>query len=124
MCTGEVNAVVSENSCFRDVLEEMDAKQLGAVSVVNSSNKIIGLVTDGDVRRLLLTTQDSLPELFLRNVTKLMISAPKVISSDENLEECLALLEQYSFWVVPVADTDGTLVGMIHLHTLLKNMSL
>jgi len=123
MHTGNMNAVVAENSCYRDILEEMDSKRLGAVSVVDDQNKLVGLVTDGDVRRLLLKTQDSLPELFLKNVTMLMGREPKTIHPDADLDECLQILEKHNFWVVPVVDEHKVLLGMVHMHSLLKAMA-
>ena len=120
MHTGDPNAVVGESSCFRDILEEMNAKRLGAVSVVDDKHRLVGLITDGDVRRLLLKTQDPLPELFMRNVTRIMGRDPKTISPEANLEECLKVLEKYSFWVVPVVDENKVLLGMVHMHPLLK----
>ena len=123
MHTGDPNAVVGESSCFRDILEEMNAKRLGAVSVVDDKHRLVGLITDGDVRRLLLKTQDPLPELFMRNVTRIMGRDPKTISPEANLEECLKVLEKYSFWVVPVVDENKVLLGMVHMHPLLKAMA-
>ncbi len=123
MHTGDANAVVSENSCFRDVLEELNAKRLGAVSVVDDNQRLIGLITDGDVRRTILKTQDTLPELFMKNVSTLMGRQPKIISPEAELEECLQVLEEYSFWVVPVVGASGVLLGMVHMHPLLKAMA-
>lgn len=123
MHSGRKNAVVMENSCFRDVLEEMNKKLLGAVSVVDEQYKLVGLITDGDVRRLLLKTQDPLPELFMKNVKNIMGKNPKTVSLEASLEDCLYILEKYSFWVIPVVDEGGKLQGMVHMHDLLKEMS-
>jgi len=121
MYSGEKNPVVKRDTCFREVLEVMNEKQLGAVSVIDDG-KLVGIITDGDVRRLILNTQLSLPNLFLVDVEKIMIPAPKSISADAGLEEALERLEKYEFWVLPVVDNEGKLLGMIHLHTLLKAM--
>ena len=122
MYSKNTNSVVDSNSCYRDVLEEMNKKKLGAVSIVDGENKLIGIITDGDVRRTLLKTQVPLPELFLKKAIDLMIKNPKTISPEATFEDCLNLLEKYSFWVVPVVDENNTLLGMVHMHTLLKAM--
>lgn len=124
MHIGSENAVIGKESCFRDVLEEMDSKKMGSVCIVDSQNKLIGIITDGDIRRLLLKTQDTLPELFMKNVKSIMIPDPKTISPDINLNDCLQVLKQYRFWVLPVVDEKQTFVGMVHMHTLLRAMEL
>ena len=121
MHAGENNPVADKNSCFRDILEIMDSKHLGAVSIVDHQ-KLIGLITDGDVRRLILKTQDTLPELFMKNVSKIMTKKPKTVSPSQSFECCLKKLEKYNFWVLPVTDSQNKLLGMVHLHTLLKAM--
>ncbi|MEW6219288.1 MAG: CBS domain-containing protein [Thermodesulfobacteriota bacterium] len=122
MHSGGRNSVVPDSSCFRDMLEEMNAKRLGAVSIVDGQGRLLGLITDGDVRRLLLKTQVPLPELFMKNVKNIMTPNPKTISADASLHEALLLLERHGFWVIPVVDRDHVLVGMLHMHALLKAM--
>lgn len=121
MHTGERNAVVQGRSSFREVLEEMNNKGLGAVCVVDGP-KLVGMITDGDVRRLLLSTQKPLPHLFMTPVAEMMVKSPKTVTPTTSLEDCLALFEQHRFWVAPVVDQERNLLGMVHLHTLLKAM--
>lgn len=123
MYTEKNNPVVDENSCFRDVLEAMDIRSMGAVSVVDAENRLIGIITDGDLRRLILKTQDTLAELFMKKVTVIMTTQPTTISADSSYAECLELLKSRRFWVVPVVDSEGLLLGIVHLHTLLENIS-
>lgn len=119
MHIGKNNPVANKKSCFRDVLEIMDSKKLGVVCIVDA-DKLIGIITDGDVRRLILKTQDTLPELFMKNVENIMTKNPKTVLPDTSFEECLVQLG--SFWVIPVVDKKNKLLGMIHLQTLLKAM--
>jgi len=119
MRLGKDNAVVNDQACFREVLEVMDAKGLGSVCV-KQSNKLIGIVTDGDVRRLVLTTQDTLPELFLKNVKKIMTKEPKVVAPETSFTDCLAALKRNRFWVIPVVDAERTLIGIVHMQDLLE----
>lgn len=119
MHTGERLPVVTTDNVFRELLEEMDAKGRGAVCVADSDGRLAGLVTDGDIRRLLLSTQKTLPELFMENVERIMTADPKRIDADVSAEEALAQLERFEFWVLPVVEGDR-LVGLLHMHTLMK----
>ena len=121
MQTGNDNPVANKNCCFRDVLEIMDSKNLGAVNIVDGET-LIGIITDGDVRRLLLKTQDTLPDVFMKNVTTIMMKNPKAIQPNASFQECLEKIEKYCFWVLPVTDDNNRLLGIVHLHTLLKAM--
>ena len=121
MYAGNDNPVADKEGCFRDVLEIMDSKHLGAVSIVDGET-LIGIITDGDVRRLLLKTQDTLPDVFMKNVRAIMIKNPKTIRPNATFQECLEKLEKYSFWVLPVTDDKNRLLGIAHLHALLKAM--
>ena len=121
MHTGDNNATANKESCFREVLEIMNSKKLGAVCITDK-NKLVGIITDGDVRRLILRTQDTLPDLFMKSAESIMIRNPKTVLPDTSFEECLARIEKHNFWVIPVADKKNRLLGMVHLHTLLKAM--
>ena len=119
MRLGEYNAVAHETTCFREILEIMDAKRLGSVCVTKDG-RLIGILTDGDVRRLILRTQDTLPELFLKRASKIMIKDPKVVSPETTLADCLKVLKNNRFWVIPVVDKERMLLGVVHMQDLLE----
>lgn len=119
MRLGEYNAVSNKDVCFREVLEVMDAKRLGVVCIVDEG-KLIGIVTDGDLRRLILKTQDTLPDLFMKKVNNIMTLNPKVISSEANLEDCLNMLKKHRFWVIPVVNEEQMFLGVVHMQDLLE----
>lgn len=119
MYTGNDNPTADKNCCFRDILEIMNSKKLGVVCIVDAG-KLIGIVTDGDVRRLILKTQDTLPELFMKNIESIMNKNPKTVLPDTSFEDCLAQLG--NFWVMPVVDKQKKLLGLVHLQTLLRAM--
>lgn len=114
-------AVVDASDCLRDVLEELNRKSLGGVCVVNGE-RLVGIITDGDIRRLILNTQKSLPHLFLMNASEVMVRDPQVVAMNTSLDECLSLLQRYRIWVVPVVGEGRVLLGMVHLHELLKSL--
>ncbi len=121
MRSGKNNAVSIKDACFREVLEVMDAKRLGVICIVDEG-KLIGIVTDGDLRRLILKTQDTLPDLFMKKVSNIMTLNPKAISSEASLEDCLNMLKKHRFWVIPVVDEEQMLLGVVHMQDLLESL--
>lgn len=119
MHKGDDNPVISEDSTVQDALFMMTEKGLGAVSVVNEENKLIGLVTDGDVRRGLETGSN-----FLQwPVDAMMTKNPRLIASDKLAAEALHIMEKNQprpITVLPVVDKGHHAVGMIHLTDLLR----
>ena len=119
MHKGNDNPVISEDSIVQDALFMMTEKGLGAVSVVDEEGRLVGLVTDGDVRRGLETGSN-----FLQwPVDAMMTKNPRQITSDKLAAEALHILEKYQprpSTVRPVGDGEGKAVGMVHLTDLLR----
>lgn len=119
MHKGEENPCIGEDSSVKDALFVMTDKGLGAVSVLDGDGKLIGLLTDGDVRRGLNQSEDflALP------VAKAMTVHPQVISADRLAAESLHIMENHKphpITVLPVTDRDGRAIGMVHITDLLK----
>lgn len=121
MSKGNDNAVVKEDDILRDAIEEMNSKKLGVVNVVDTKGVLKGIITDGDLRRLILNTQDTLPELFNRRCSEVMNKKPRTIESNTPLDKALKILEDLSVWVLPVVE-GRVCVGTVHLHKLLRTM--
>lgn len=119
MHKGNDNPVISEDSIVQDALFMMTEKGLGAVSVVDEEGRLVGLVTDGDVRRGLETGSN-----FLQwPVDAMMTKNPRQITSDKLAAEALHIMEKNQprpIAVLPVVDGDGKAVGMVHLTDLLR----
>jgi len=106
---------VSENSSMAEVITELNAKNIGAVLVVSASGKLAGIVTDGDIRRLLLdgnTIEQS-------RVAQVMTRNPVSISPDLMAADALSLMQSREITVLAAVDEAGTLAGILHLHDLL-----
>lgn len=103
-----------EGSSIKQALLEITAKRLGMTVVVNSANKVLGIFTDGDLRRLLETTSN-LDEL---NLAKVMTPNPRVISPDVLAAEAVEMMERYRINQLVVADAKGHLVGALNMHDL------
>ncbi len=108
---------VSKDTPFTDLMREMSTKGLGATSVVDNELKILGVFTDGDLRRLIEKGSD------LRNLVakEVMIKSPKVIRGDALAVEAAELMEVNQITSVFVVDDDGKLIGAINSNDLMKS---
>ena len=105
---------VGPNSSLNDVIIEISSKRLGA-TVVLDQGLIVGLITDGDLRRMLQTSSD-LKTVLAKDI---MSSMPKSIQKDALAAEALAIMELHSITQLIVIDND-IYIGIIHLHDILK----
>ena len=112
---------VKEDTILKEALEEMDSFSLGVVCVVNKDNELLGIITDGDIRRKLLSVQKPLPAFFIDDAINQAIINPITISSEVSLSEGVILMEENQIWDLPVVD-DGKLVGLLHLHAAIKGL--
>lgn len=119
MHKGDDNPIISENATIKDALFVMTDKGLGAVSIIGGDGCLLGIMTDGDVRRGLEKGADLLTE----PVTEAMTRRPLVISPDKLAAEALHFMEKHEprpITVLPVVDTEGKAIGMIHITDLLR----
>jgi arabinose-5-phosphate isomerase len=116
MTKGDGVPVVSENSSIKDIIFEMTSKRLGTTCVVNKDGKLSGVITDGDLRRLLEKTMD------VKNLvaTDIMSKNPKVTDKDYLASFALQIMESHKITSLIVADREKKPIGIIHLHDLLK----
>lgn len=106
---------VSEAAPLREALMQLDEGGLGTVLLRDSGGKLSGILTDGDVRRLLCGGSFN-PEA---PVSTVMVAGPKAALPEQSLAELLDLMEDHAITVLPVVDSDGSLLGVLHLHDLL-----
>ncbi|HCB93311.1 MAG TPA: KpsF/GutQ family sugar-phosphate isomerase [Selenomonas sp.] len=119
MHRGEDNPIVQSDKTVKDALFVMTDKGLGAVSIVDGDGKLVGLVTDGIIRRALHKDYKFLDE----SVEHIMTSDPLVISKDKLAAAALSVMEKHKprpVTVLPVVDDDRNPVGMVHLTDLLR----
>ncbi|MBI1932014.1 MAG: KpsF/GutQ family sugar-phosphate isomerase [Ignavibacteriales bacterium] len=107
---------VREETSIKETILEMTKKRLGATCVLNKNGDLIGIVTDGDLRRQLEKNLD-LKNLRAENI---MTKNPKVIN--ENLLASFALqqMENYNITSLVAVDDSGRPIGLVHLHDLVK----
>ncbi len=116
MRTGDRVARVSPGVVVKDALFAITRAQAGCALVVNADDTLLGLLSDGDIRRLLI--QD---EAHLRSAVEAVMNAvPRHTSSDRLVTEALAAMEQHPpFAEMPVLDENGRLVGVLNLKDIL-----
>jgi len=105
---------VSPDSSIKNVIVEISEKRLGVTAVVEN-NKVVGIVTDGDIRRM-LNDRDTFNDLTAKDI---MTKNPKMIKSSDMVVDALNILEDFSITQLIVAD-EGQYLGVIHLHDILK----
>jgi arabinose-5-phosphate isomerase len=105
---------VSKGDKIRDVIAEINKLNLG-FTLVTESDTLLGIITDGDIRRAL--EHDDL--ILLRKASDLMTSNPLVITEDQTAAEALEIMERKLITALAVVQDSGKLSGIIHLHDLL-----
>lgn len=112
--------IVDQGELFRESIEEMNKFGLGIACIVDSNNKLKGILTDGDIRRLILRVQKPLAALFVDETFN--YSTTKFTSLNEltHLNEAVTVMERHKIWDIPITDKNGTLKGLLHLHPALK----
>ncbi len=116
MLTGEKVPLVRLGANMEQVLHEMDAKRLGSVLVLDGDEALVGIVTDGDLRRALLRLGD----IKDRTVEQIMTRNPKSVGAGTQAADALAVMERHLITVLPVVEPQtGHLLGIVHLHDLL-----
>ena len=115
MHCGEAVPLVGLGVTMAEALLEMTAKRLGCVGVLNGEGSLVGIITDGDLRRHMS------PELLERRVVEIMTPAPRTIGPQALAVEALAMMNQAErpFTVMFVV-ADERPVGVLHMHDCLR----
>lgn len=116
MFTGSHIPVVDEQASLSEVISEITRKRFGGTCVIKSDETLAGIITDGDLRRLLQTTTDMRP---VRAAT-LMNPSPKTVPAGAMATQAFKVMEQHNILQLIVVDEQQHPVGMIHLHDLLE----
>lgn len=118
MHVGEEFPRVWEETSMKEVLVEMTSKRLGVTAVMDGGGRLVGVITDGDLRRAL----ERYPDLLQRRASEIMTRNPKGIEADALAAEAVKRMEEHSITSLFVFERPGDRVpvGIIHLHDLLK----
>ncbi len=115
MHTGDEMPIIDEDAIMQDALLTMSAKMLGCVGVVNKKGELIGIITDGDLRRWMS------PKLIEEKVSKVMTKNPKTIRPDVLASEAVYVMNNTGRGITNLfVVEDGKPVGLIHIHDCLR----
>jgi len=120
MHTGDAVPAVSEATLIKDAIYEISSKKMGITSVLDGAGKLVGVISDGDLRRWMERTEKTGENLLSKKAKDIMTKNPKVITREALAAEAVAIMERNSITCLIVADHDAKPEGVIHLHDLLK----
>lgn len=114
MHAGRHTPIVAPATMMRDVIYEMSSKGLGMTCVVNDEGRLIGVITDGDLRRQM--TQS--PDILSRTAAEVMTRHPVTIDGTLLAVQALKVMEDRKITSLPVVDANRLVRGVLHLHDL------
>lgn len=117
MHSGEGIPRVGENATLSEALVEMSRKRLGMTAVVDHDERLLGVFTDGDLRRAL---DEGTDDLRTTPVLKSMSRNPKTIGADKLAVEAAHLMEEFKISALIVVDAEQRVVGALNIHDLLR----
>ena len=116
MHSGNENAVVTEGSSLRSAIVEMSTKGLSMVTIADRDNRLKGIITDGDLRRMLEKGVDVYNEI----IDNVMTKNPKWIDSREMAVNALQVLSDFKITCMPVLDEEKCIVGTVLMQDIFK----
>jgi CBS domain-containing protein len=111
--------VVGVSDTLKKALDSMTSFGLGFACIVNEQGILAGVLTDGDLRRILLTRQNPLPALLVTDAIQFSGQSPKTIGSSASLQDCIDSMKKYHVADLPVISNENKLIGVVHFHDLI-----
>ncbi|HEY3991111.1 MAG TPA: KpsF/GutQ family sugar-phosphate isomerase [Acidobacteriaceae bacterium] len=115
MHTGDALPAVAATTPMTQVIYEMSRKKLGVTTVLDNDGRLIGIISDGDLRRLL---EGCGPNALTLSAGEAMNATPRTIAADELAAHGLAIMEERRITSLVVTDSDRRALGILHLHDL------
>jgi len=115
MFTGKNIPKVDKGQTMRHAIQEINRLQLGATLVVEKGNLLVGIITDGDIRRYLLRHES----IYEHRVEEVMTRRPKTLGPDTLASQALSLMEKSQITVLPIVNPLQKVRGILHLHDIL-----
>lgn len=115
--SGDQIPLVTPDATMSEMIVAMTGKRLGCVFMKSKNGETAGIFTDGDLRRLLETRRD----IFSLKAADVMIHQPKTVWEGALLDTALAVMERHAITQLPTVDRQNKLVGVIHLHDILRS---
>lgn len=106
-----------ENMLFTDLIKLISEHKLGMAIIIDNSGRLSGILTDGDIRRVVVKYSSDITNLRAKDV---MTVNPKTVAQQDFAASALHLMEKYSITALAVVDDDNKPLGIVHIHDLLK----
>jgi len=116
MYTGDFLPIVRKDTPFNDIILEMNSKRFGCSIVLDKNDKLCGIITDGDLKRIFKDKEN----FFRLKAEDLMSKDPKTIKKGSLAIKALTVLKKYNIMQLVIVEENHKPVGMIHIHDLLK----
>jgi arabinose-5-phosphate isomerase len=117
------NPTVAVTATFGEALEAVTRHTWGGVSVVDGARRLVGILTDGDIRRTIQVFRGSVADLLASPVAERMTRNPATVRADALAIDALRLMEEHRprpLNLLAVVDEEGRAVGVLHIHTLVQ----
>jgi arabinose-5-phosphate isomerase len=108
--------VIGKEVILKEALDAMGQFRLGIACIVDGDYRLLGILTDGDIRRKLLKVQKPFSAFFVDDALDHAIRLPVTVLPTDSLIHSVEVMETKQIWDLPVIDDHGTLVGLLHLH--------
>jgi len=115
MLSGQSVPHVRLGTSMADAIEEINRLELGVTLIIQADEKLAGIITDGDLRRL-MAKQIPISNLKVEDV---MTKNPRAVSPDSPAYDALNIMEEFEITVLPIVDHTNKVVGILHLHDIL-----
>ena len=112
--------VVSVKSTLAQAIRAISNKHLGAVFAVSENETLAGILTDGDLRRIIESSAADMANIVNNEIESMITSNPKTTSADRFAAEALLTMETNGITILPVVDAANRLEGVVHLHDLIR----
>ena len=109
--------VLSQQAILKDALSTMSSYSLGIACITDDiTHELLGVLTDGDLRRRLLQVQKPFSAFLVDDAIKYSIRNPIKVTGKTSLFQAVQIMEDKRIWDLPVVNDAGTLNGLLHLH--------
>ena len=115
MLTGKKIPKVCEGQSMYHAIKEINRLQIGATLVIQKGDTLSGIITDGDIRRYLMSRED----IYERPVEQVMTKGPKTLGPDNLASQALSIMEKNQITVLPIVNPIQKVRGILHLHDIL-----
>jgi len=115
MMTGDSIPMVSQQADMAEAVDEIERQQLGATLVVDDKQILVGIITDGDIRRAIARREAILDQ----SIAHVMTSHPRTLRPEAPTYDALNVMEKFQITVLPITNPIGRVRGILHLHDIL-----